>query len=196
MSQQSSLGSKVVHRLPNYDGTKLGRVTSVRDYDKWGRIEVIFLDHGQPVPVWVVGSIDRKPVEGDQVLISYIDGRKDAPYLIGFVKNNSYTTNFVRVSKDEIRVQLPVFDIGVRNGKAHNDTKEHLLNDSKKPERAYVELTKSHILLHYPIAGQAPATIRIDKNGFDFFHPTGNAVFTLPNGVMVGDNDHHDHHDH
>lgn len=173
MQHQSSLGSRKIHRAPSYNTTKIGRVTSVKDYEKWGRIEVVFLDYGQPLPVWVVGDIERKPVEGDHVIIGYIDGRRDAPYLIGFVKNKSYTTNFIRVEKDKIRIQLPVFDVGVKNGTAHNDVKGHLLDESKLPQRAYVELSSNQAKISFPTSKSSPpAHIKITSEGMEMYHPT------------------------
>ena len=170
MKEQSALGGRVISRQPNYNHTKIGRVTSVKDFQKYGRIEVIFLDYSQPAPVWVFNNIDREPVEGDHVLVGFIEGRKDTPYVIGFLKNMSYTTNFVVVKKDMIRLQLPVFDIGVKNGRAHKDVQEHLLNEGKKNERAIVELTPSHLLLQFPTGG-SPVTLKLSASGIEASHP-------------------------
>lgn len=150
VQSQSSLGGHKVHRTPSYQMTKIGKITSIKDYKKYGKIEAVFLDHGYPFPVWVVGSIDREPVTGDQILVGYMEGRKDAPYMMGFVRNEAYTSNFIEVSKDRIRVQLPVLDIGVKNGRAHNDVKSNLMDDSKLSQRAYVELTPLKATVYHP----------------------------------------------
>ena len=187
MQEQSSLGGRVISRLPNYTHTKIGRVTSVKDFHKYGRIEVIFLDYSQPAPVWVFNDIDREPVEGDQVLVGFIEGRKDAPYVIGFLKNASYTTNFVVVKKDKIKLQLPIFDIGIKNGKAHKDVQEHLLDNNKQSERAYIELTPDGILASFPVdkdGAEPPAHIKIDASGIELFHPTGNITLNVPKGIV------------
>jgi uncharacterized Zn-binding protein involved in type VI secretion len=174
MAGQNAFGSKQVHRDPDFSGvTKIARVTSAVDFNQFGRIEVIFLDYGQPMPVWVVGDIEREPVAGDQVIIGYIDGRKDSPYLIGFVKNKSYTTNFVVVKKDKIKFQLPIFDIGVIDGKAHKDTEGNLLDNSKQAERAYIELTPTYALLSFPTSptgATEPAIIKVTATGIDITH--------------------------
>lgn len=98
---QSSLGGARPHVMPSYTITKLARVTGTKNYTK-GKIEVTFLDHGKASPVWIIGDLDREPAEGDMVLIGFIDGRKDSPYLAGFVANQSKTSNMVRVNKDRI----------------------------------------------------------------------------------------------
>lgn len=177
MQPQSSLGNKKVHRVPSYHTTNIGRVTSLKDYEKFGIIEVVFLNHGMPFPVWVVNDIEREPVTGDQVIIGYIDGRKDAPYLAGFVKNYSYTTNFVTVSKDRIRLQLPIFEIGVKDGKAHKDVQSHLLDEAKlKSERVYVELSPSEAVLSFPVKDHPPAYFKLTSSGNEIYHPTGNTT--------------------
>lgn len=177
MQRQSSLGNQVIQRGHKYNTTKICKVTSTKDYHKLGRIEVVSLDYSKPYPVWVVGSIDREPQTGDQVVIGYIEERKDAPYLKGFVKNKAYTTNFIEVRKDRVRVQLPVFQIGVKDGIAHNDVKEHLLNDSKLSQRAYVELAPNHAIVSFPTSeGNPPAQIKITASEVLINHPTGAVV--------------------
>ncbi len=199
MKNQSSLGGRMVNRQPEFGANRLAKVTSTKDYTKFGRIEVIFLDYSQPVPVWVINDIDREPVEGDTVLIGYMDNRKDAPYMIGFQRNSSYSSNFVTVERDKIRVQLPVFDIGVKGGLAHQDTQGNLLDESKLSTRAYVELSADQAVVHYPADKDGAASsitmtavdttikhatgyIKITDIGFEFFHPTGSALFKLPEG--------------
>lgn len=185
MQRQSSLGGQKIHRQADYNTTNIGRVTSIQKYKEFGIIEVVFLDHGQPFPVWIVGDIDREPVEGDQVIVGYIAGRKDAPYLAGYVKNFAYTTNFVMVGKDRIRFQLPIFEVGKKDGKAHKDVQEHLLKESKlKSERAYVELSPSEAIMSFPIEGESPAYFKVSKDGIEVHHPTGNFVVNVPKGHM------------
>jgi hypothetical protein len=179
VAEQSSLGSRVVHRNPAFTGqVKIGRVTSIKDFRSFGRLDVIFLDNQQPAPVWVINELDREPVEGDFVLIGYIDGRKDMPYLSGFVKNKSWTTNFIDVRADRIRIQLPVLDFGTKDGRAHKDIQTNLLDEAKQKERAYLELTAEFAKINFPINGSNnPAYFKISDTGFEFWHPTGGAVF-------------------
>ncbi|MBE0335122.1 hypothetical protein [Paenibacillus sp. 23TSA30-6] len=209
MKDQSALGGKSVNRLPEFNSTRLAHVTSTKNYEKYGRIEVVFLDYSQPVPVWVIGGIDREPVEGDTVIVGYLDNRKDTPYLAGFLRNSSYGTNFITVKRDLIKLQLPVYEIGVKDGIADKDVQGHLLNESKQQQRAYVELTPEHALLSYPtdkdgelppvtvkitsggaeiscpVPDEAPAYIHLSAGGFEFFHPTGKAIFKLPKGDIA-----------
>lgn len=171
---QSSLGGKTIHRSPTYSQSKIGRVTSIQDYKLYGRIEVVFLDYGMPFPVWVIGDLDREPVTGDQVVVGYMEGRKDAPYLAGFIKNSSYTSNFVQIQQNRIRLQLPVFEVGERNGDAHNEAKSGMVDDNKPHanslthHRAYVELTPEHSLISFPYDEnfvEPPVTIKLTKKG-------------------------------
>jgi hypothetical protein len=166
---QSSLGNRRIHRTPAHTQSKIGRVTSIKDYRDYGKIEVVFLDYGMPFPVWVVGDLDREPVTGDQVIVGYMEGRKDAPYLAGFVKNESYTSNFVQVSMNKIRLQLPVFEVGVRGGDAHKEAQSGLTSDQTlKHHRAYVELTPDHALISFPHDSgysASPVTIKLTKAG-------------------------------
>jgi len=180
MTLQSNLGPLKIHRLPNFTEPKMGRVTSTRDYSKYGRIEVVFLDYGVPCPVWVIGDIDREPVEGDMVLIGYMEGRGDRPYLIGYMKNSSYSTNFIQVKKDLIRVQLPIHQI-------EQDVSENLLDDSKQDQRAYMELTPTHSRFNFPTSSDGstpPAYIEITAGGINIYHPTGNVEVQLPLGDL------------
>ncbi|MDQ0719814.1 hypothetical protein QF049_001075 [Paenibacillus sp. W4I10] len=209
MKDQAALGGKTTNRMPEFSATRLAKVTSTKDYGKYARIEVVFLDYSQPVPVWVMGELDREPVEGDTVIVGYLDNRKDAPYLAGFLRNSSYGTNFITVKRDLVKLQLPVYEIGVKDGIADKDVQGHLLDDSKQSQRAYVELTPDHALLSYPtdkegknppvtlrvapgsveiscpVPDEAPAYIHLSAGGFEFFHPTGKAIFKLPKGDIA-----------
>lgn len=176
MSEQSSLGQRVVNRLPRYGTSSIARVTSVTDYHQYARIEAIFLDGGQPCPIWCIGELDREPVEGDQVLVGFIEGRQDAPYIQGFVKNKSYTTNFVIVKRDKIKLQIPVFDIGTKNGLADKDVQGNLLDNTKQNQRAYIEVTPDHAFVSFPTSkdgSTAPATIELTATGVVINHPNG-----------------------
>ena len=132
MHEQTSLGTKKLHVRPRYDQVQIGYVTSTKDYKAYGRVNVVCLDYSVPFPVWVSGSIDREPVEGDQVILGFLLGRPDAPYLAGFVRNESYTSNFIRVEQDRIILQIPT-DL--------EDIKSHLMDDSKSESRITIELT-------------------------------------------------------
>lgn len=176
MTRQSSLGSQKVNRNPKYDKTDIGRVTANDRYEKYGIIEVVMLDHSTPFPVWVVGDIDRKPMTGDHVHIGYVDGRKDAPYLVGHVKNKSYTTNFIEVDEKHVIIQLPVMEVGKKDGKAHNDTKKFLLEVKNKKQRAYVELIEDGIKIYHPVKKDDVdngAYVEIKEKSMKLFHPVG-----------------------
>lgn len=176
MGDQSSLGGRQIYRLPKFDQITVARVTSVKDYEKFGRIEVVGLDNSQPVPIWVIGDIDREPVEGDQILMGYIEGRQDAPYMKGYVKNKSYGTNFIVMKKDKIKLQLPVFEVGVIGGASHKDTQGNLLDDANQEQRAYIELAVDHALISFPTdidGATPPAFIKVTADGVEINHPTG-----------------------
>jgi hypothetical protein len=176
MQDQSALGGRHVNRLPGFNTNRQARVTSAKDFHTLGRIEVLFIDYSQPMPVWVVGDVDREPVPGDFVIIGYMDGRKDMPFLQGFVKNQAYTTNFIMIQKDKIKLQLPVFAVGVKDGTAHNDVKTHLMDNAKQNQRAFIELTETHVLVSFPTSEDGstpPATITVSKDAMELNHPKG-----------------------
>lgn len=175
MTLQSSLGIAKPHRSPKFEDLQLARVTSAVDFDKLARIEVVLLNQGQPSPIWIINNIDRKPIEGDFVLVGYINGRKDMPYLAGFYKNKSYTTNFIHVDKDKIRVQLPVLEVGVAGGKAIKDVEGHLLDESRLSERAYMELTPTQAVMSFPVGDQTARTELTPAQASVSF-PVGNQV--------------------
>jgi hypothetical protein len=141
MQRQNSLGSPKVHRTPTYEKTKIGKVVSVANYKKYGKIDVVFLDYGATTNVWVLGDVDREPIEGDMVIVGYMEGRKDTPYMAGFVRNQSYTSNRILIGKDYVRVQLPASD---------KDREGNLLDDTKKEQRPYVELTSTKTRVFRP----------------------------------------------
>lgn len=130
---QNALGKRKEHSTPVYQQTKMGRVVNTERYKLYGQIEATFLDYGTPMPVWVVGDLDREPCEGDFILVGYMEGRKDAPYLVGFVRNKAYTSNEIIIGKDYLRFQLPA---------NAEDRKGSMLDDAKYlSSRPYVEVT-------------------------------------------------------
>lgn len=135
MEQSSLGGNRQIYRQPVYNQTQIGYVTSAKDYKQYGRVEVVFLDYSNPFPVWAVG-MDREPMDGDQVVVGFMQGRVDAPYLVGFVRNESYTSNYVIIEKDKITLQVPT-DI--------EDNKGHLLDDSKSNTRIILEVATDMI---------------------------------------------------
>lgn len=170
MHEQAGLGNKVIHRQPTYTEAQIGRVTSVNDYKKYGRVDVIFLDYGQPFPVWVNGDVDREPVSGDLILVGYLQGRPDTPYMLGFIRNESWTSNFIRVDKDRIIVQYPTKEPDIKG--------QHLLDDpTYKKTRVYVELLKDELKMHFPVEGYNPAWLKITPEGIEGWHPVG--TFTM-----------------
>jgi hypothetical protein len=176
MQDQASLGGKTANRQPGFNDKRFAKVTDTKDFHKYGKISAVFLDYSQPSAIWVVGDIDREPVSGDMIVVGYLDGRKDSPYLAGFVKNQSYTTNFLVVKKDKIKLQLPVYEIGVKDGVSHEDVKTHLLDNSKQDERAYIELAADHALISFPTSqtgATAPAIITVTASGVTIDHPAG-----------------------
>jgi hypothetical protein len=139
MQPQSSLGVEQIYKAPSYTHIQIGHITSTKNYKDYGIVEVVFLDHSQPFPVWANGTLDKEPTEGDTVLVGFIQGRYDYPYVIAFVRNKSYTANFITVEKDRIIIQLSADS---------EDLKNHLLDDSKKASRPYIEVTSEGIDIH------------------------------------------------
>lgn len=143
MQPQNALGNQQIHRLPSFRGTFFGRVTSAEHYDL-GRVEVVLLDGGTPLVASVVGDIARKPVAGDKVLVSYIAGRPDAPYIAGFLHKDTYSADSIRLEEDKIILQLP-----------NKSTSVELLADGT------VRLSVGN------------AQIKMTEDGIDIYHPKG-----------------------
>lgn len=155
MYNQSSLGSKTLNRLPTFNDTFFAKIISTKDYEKFGKVEVVFLDTSQSSPVWVVGDIDREPVVGDFVLISFVEGKKDAPFLVGFVKNKNKTTNFVSVKENKIRLQLPTYIYDIEGNLSDDslgklDLSTNLINENNKSQRVMIELNTSELNVQMP----------------------------------------------
>lgn len=146
---QTSLGTQQQNNTPRFGSNDIARVIGTDDFDLYGIIDVILLDGSNPARVWVSNSIDREPVSGDMVLIGYISGHKNAPYLIGFL-DDCYMRNFVQIKKDLIRMQLPIQAIGVIGGESHIDSQGKLLDDSHRGNRAIIEVTPAHTYLQFP----------------------------------------------
>lgn len=156
MKEQSSLGTRQIYGKPAYDQTQIGRVVSTANYDLYGRIDIMCLDHSQPLPVWVCGSLDRKPVEGDLVLIGFIQSRSDSPYVIGFVRNECYTSNFVIVEDSRILIQIPTDP---------TDVAGHLLDATKQSTRMSVEITAAGVQINGAYAARIGDTVSVNVPG-------------------------------
>jgi hypothetical protein len=97
--------------VPRFDYVTFARVTSNKDYEEYGRVDVQFLNDGGlaggvPLPVWVIeDGAEVKPEEGDMVLIGFVQGNKDIPYLIGYVKDHYACGHMIRIDKDKIIVR-------------------------------------------------------------------------------------------
>jgi hypothetical protein len=150
---KNNLPEKRVHKNPEYLMDKLARVVSNANYDGQRTVEVMFLDHGKSFPVWAVGHLERKPERDDLIIVGFIEGRKDSPYVKGFVKLESATSNYIVVTKDAIRLQLPLDE---------TDANQHMTDDFRKDTRAYIE---------------------INNNGIALYHPTGNIYLRTPKGT-------------
>jgi hypothetical protein len=161
----NALGQKKLHKSPQYTMDKIGRVTSAADYKTKARIEVEFLDHGKCMPVWVVGDVDREPMPGDMVVIGYMEGRKDCPYLRAFVRNESYTANYIEVGLEYIRFQLP---------KNKDDREKSMNDDSLKSSRVYIELNASGIALYHP---DGDVFLNAPKGNVNIISKTGTQTF-------------------
>lgn len=169
MHEQAGLGNKKIRRLPSYMETQIGRVTSANDYKLYGRIEVIFLDYSQPFPVWVSGSVDREPVSGDQVLVGFLQGRQDNPVMLGYVRNEAYTSNFILVEKDKITLQLPTDP---------DDIKGHLLDDTQKSSRVTIEITSGGVVIN----GGDKGVARVGDSVVVFVPTHGYCLGTITSG--------------
>jgi hypothetical protein len=136
----------------------MGRISSTTNYTKQGKVEVMFLDGGRPMPVWASGHIDREPSVGDMVIIGYAEGRKDTPYVVSFIRNSSMTANYIHIKKGSIVFQLP---------KDAKDEEGRMLEDANKAGRPYIEMTQDKMVFHHPKAIEFSSDGTITANGED-----------------------------
>ncbi len=144
------------------------RVTKNDDFETKGKIEVEFLNRTKPAPIWVLDPSVGKPEVGDYVLVGFIDGQKNNPYMAGIVAHKAYTSNFIRVEKTGITIQFPLDETDVV-GSGETDPKNHLRDDSKQSTRIYLKIDASGATLHVPGALplnlQASAVNILNTNG-------------------------------
>lgn len=141
--RQSSLPKKqvLITDHQKFNIPTLARVTKNDHYFSQSKIEVVFLNRTAPVPIWVLNSgASVKPEVGDYVLVDYIDGQKNNPYMVGLVSHKAYTSNFIRVEKDMIRIQFPTNPNDVLQGQEDNSN-SHLRNDAAYlASRYYIQI--------------------------------------------------------
>jgi hypothetical protein len=150
--RQSSLPPQKarITQFENFNMNSMARVERVDDYDK-GKIEVVFLNRTKPAPIWVFDG--PKPAVGDYILVGYIDGQKNNPYMQGFFSNKAWTSNFILVEKDRIRIQFPTVekDVTGADPTKENDPKNHLRNDTQYLNtRGYIQIDADGMTLHMP----------------------------------------------
>jgi len=133
-----------------FNDVLMARVERVDDLQTKGRIEVIFLNRTKPAPVWVFDGPD--PVVGDFVMVGFVNGQKNNPYVIGIFKNKAWTSNFLLVTEKMIRVQFPTDtkDVTGEDPSKENDPKSHLRDPAKLETRGYLQIDASGIKLHAP----------------------------------------------
>lgn len=134
----------------NFNDTLMARVEKTDDLKEQGRIEVIFLNRTKPAPVWVFDGPD--PVVGDYVMVGFVNGQKNNPYVAGIFKNRAWTSNFILVTNEMIRIQFPTEekDVTGDDPKKENDPKSHLRDAAKLETRGYLQIDATGIKLHAP----------------------------------------------
>lgn len=151
--KQSSLPKKRIQvtQHQKFIEPQMARVSKNTDYFTHGKIEVIFINRTKPAPIWVLESgASPKPEVGDFVLVGYIDGQKNNPFMAGIFSHKAWTSNFIRVEKGMIRIQFPTDPKDVDQSNS-SSTKNHLRDDAKYlSSRAYVQVDASGIKVHAP----------------------------------------------
>jgi uncharacterized protein involved in type VI secretion and phage assembly len=110
MTTQTALGRPTPYPYPRFDHVAIAIVTSNVDYDTLGRVEVLFMNDGGlaggvAVPVYVVESgLSVKPEEGDTVLVGFVQGNKDNPWLIGTFKGKAATSGMIALTKEGLTI--------------------------------------------------------------------------------------------
>lgn len=108
---QASLGSPKPHPYPRFDHVLIAKVANNADYAN-GRIEVQLDDGIIPggilVPVFISHSgIEVKPEQGDTVLIGFLQGAKNNPWLINFAQGKHAYAKSIMVDENGITLQWP-----------------------------------------------------------------------------------------
>lgn len=141
---QSGLGNFKSNTDLQFQNMRVAKVTSVEKLKTEGKIEVEFVKGGRPVPVHFVENVSVTPEQGDWVIVGNIDGNKNNVFFVGYFRNFYACSNYIKVSKDCIRIQLPIDD---------KDVLDKMIDDSKKNTRVYLELTKDRVVLWTPWSG-------------------------------------------
>lgn len=114
---QTSLGQPIPYPYPRFDHVAMAKVTGTVDYATIGRVEVQFINDGglaggMAVPAYVVESgLSVGPEEGDTVLVGFIRGDKNSPWLIGTFMGGAATSGLLRLKKDRFTVSVKT-DLG------------------------------------------------------------------------------------
>ena len=162
---QNSLGEFKTHKPDSFTQLIPGRVVSTVDYEEFKQVAVSFSKGGTTLPVWVVeDGVSPKPVNGDWVLVGFIGGHKNQPYIAGYYRGNYAWSNHIMMRRDEtteeILIQLPVLpELKIV------DLEEHLTNDTKKETRAFVHLHTDFAEISFPTGPSSRVSIKADKNG-------------------------------
>lgn len=190
--KQASLPPKQVREtaFQTFNDTQIARVQKTDDYDAKGKIEVIYVNRTKPAPIWVFDG--PKPEVGDYVLVGFINGQKNNPYMVGLFSHKAWTSNFVRVEKDLIRIQMPTddHDITGLDPTVENDPKNHLRDDATYlTQRGYIQIDKTGIKIHLP-AGMTPVLpLTIEADEVDITTKTANLkadTITVTNAAGSG----------
>lgn len=128
----------------------MARVEKVDNLETKGQVEVIFLNRTKPAPVWVFDG--PSPAVGDYVMVGFVGGQKNSPYIAGIFRNRGWTSNFVLVTDKMIRIQFPTdsTDVTGADESKENDPKSHLRDDEKLDTRGYLQIDAEGIKLHAP----------------------------------------------
>ena len=140
----SGLGGFKPNTGLSWDRIRLAKVTSTVDLNTLGKIEVEYERGGTPTLVHFTEYVSVEPQQGDWVLVGNIEGQKNNVFFAGFFRNFYACSNYIKVTKDVIRFQLPI-DV--------DDIKDRMKTDDKKDTRAYIEIGKDAIVLHHPAGG-------------------------------------------
>lgn len=158
---QHVLGEFKTHKPSSFTQLIPGQVVSVVDYDEFQQVEVAFSEGGTTIPVWVVeDGVSPKPVNGDWVLVGFIGGHKNQPYIAGYYRGKYAWSNHIMMRRDEttaeILIQLPTLT---------TDLEEHLTDDTKKETRTYIRLSHEGFEINHPQSDSVRTSIKIDNAG-------------------------------
>lgn len=179
---QSSLGQMKIRDVSRFDHFNVAVITSTKEFDEKGRIDVQFNTGGVPVPVQIVENLGTNvPEQGDWVVIGYAHGTKHQPFFVGYVKDLYRTSDILRLSKDFLEVKYPIeFD-----DETHEKKFEHFVLRIEMPDPNSEEPLTPKVTIQMPESMDGDPTRITMENEIIKVESAGN-IEVIAKGELIG----------